>query len=271
MFEYVNTMGAIGAIFALVCIACRADQLVWRVHQGRFIIANVMVACYAVSLILHLWGRDNLDWYSIFGISCVCLILVNQVGEWAHGVPTRMLRSAPMMELPGPEFSWDRKGKVKFPSVHLSTYAIPHGIADAISLTILVVSLSLASALYQAGHGQPVNIFGGRANPPVIEVGEPLNLVWDIQRFRDCPGEIRQFLLDDKGAHVTTLLPRSAGRNMVSPRTERTVRIDLPVLIPGEFVYRANLRSECADGTYSVWAPDVSFSVVAFKGSKEKK
>jgi hypothetical protein len=266
LYEYANLLGAFGAVVALVAIACRADALVWRLHQGRFIVGNMLVACYALSLLLHLWGRDNVDWYSIFGVIAVDLLLINQTGEWKNGVPERMKRTAPAMRVPGPEFSWARLRAVKVPSARVVEYAVPHPVVDVLALLTLVIPLVIACLLYQKGHGQPAAIYSGRADPPAIEVGEKLVIKWDAERFRDCPGEIRQFLLDAQGIHVATLWSRSGGRSGPQPRGVRSVHIDLPELVPGEYFYRANLRSDCPDANYSVWAPDVPFSVVAFKG-----
>lgn len=267
MFEYMNYLVAFGAAFALAAVACRSDQLEWKKHQGRFIIGNIIVACYALSALLHVWGRANVSWYSVFGVTAVCVMLINQAGEWKDGVPARMWRCAPPLRFPGFALRCQHViGSVKVPRLVFQRYAMPHKAVDCIAILTLIVPLLLASMLYQKGRGPAIEIFSGAATPPAIEVGDPLVVRWEVRRIRDCPGEVRQFLLDGEGTHLMYLPPRSAGRAKPGPRGPSVVRIELPDLLPGDYTYRVNVRSECKDATYSEWAPDIAFSVVAFKG-----
>ena len=268
MFEFVNCLVAGLAAFALLAVGCRSDQLEWSKHQGRFIVGNILVACYALATLLHVLGQANVSWYSIFGVSAACVLLINQAGEWEHGVPARMWRTAPLMRLPGFELRWRRLvGSVQLPYVVLQRYAVPHGLVDAIAVLTLVGPLVMASLLYQKGHGEPIDLYAGRPEAAAVEVGQPLTVVWDLRRRRDCPGEIRQFIFDADGAHILSLPPRIAGKVKPGPRGPFIARIELPGLPPGDYTYRANVRSQCEDADYSIWSPDIHFSVVELKGS----
>lgn len=159
-------------------------------------------------------------------------------------------------------------------SVAIIMLAATWHIVSAVKQEILAISADAANkavTIALASVDPPIEWISGRALTPEIKVGDTLEIEYKALIKKQCPADVRSFLLDDSDSAVYRFPDQPGGYRRANPEPQTIVvkiKINdppigsgLPPLEPGSYVYRSNAVRYCERFILDSNIPDVHFKL----------
>lgn len=109
---------------------------------------------------------------------------------------------------------------------------------------------------------EPFQFGGVVVLTPRIHNGEPIRVVYSINRVRDCSTTIAEFWINAETGEAIARDTVPGGYAPLGPRqTPVTLRLPFPVK-PGNYIYRSVMQSDCGLQHFTNPVPDVAFEVL---------
>ena len=122
-----------------------------------------------------------------------------------------------------------------------------------LSSFLFLGALAIWNQIVEATDSPPIRISIARIASPV-ESGGDLSITFAVNRTRHCHAVVARYILDPSGK---TMWQEQVlgGESPLGPSTYSLVIPNLPMLPPGEYLYKTIVSSNCGDRSY-IEAPD---------------
>ncbi len=235
------------AIFVVGSGFCRIVNIDMKKVQYRYVAPSVLFFVWGVGIVFSLIGGDRVDWFQPIGLLAISVYFWNTRSDWREGMPEYFKAESRL------KFAFSRI--VALRKLKLENFGIG---------AVVAISVGVAGVGATEGRGDPLQIYSVHANPPVVNAGKTINILYTFRRVRMCPGYVTRFIIDaDTGLVAQNFAQTPTGSAEVGKKmidVPITLTLD-PDLKPGRYVYKAIIYSNCEDANYTKEVPLVPFVI----------